>query len=143
VRYLAFMIREFRSMKPVVLLVASALALAGTAMVPSAGAQQVAGDPVRGKTVYARCAACHDLNTGATRLGPSLKGVVGRTSGTMPNFNYSQAMKDKAVSWNGETLDAFLAAPAKYVPGNRMAFPPLANAQDRADLIAFLEQSAR
>lgn len=104
---------------------------------------QPAGDPVRGKTVYARCAACHDLNTGATRLGPSLKGVVGRTSGTMPNFNYSQAMKDKAVTWNAASLDAFLAGPARYVPGNRMAFPPLANAPDRADLIAFLQQSAR
>ncbi|MFN3456098.1 MAG: c-type cytochrome [Novosphingobium sp.] len=125
-------------MKSIVLLAAASLALAGTAM-----AQQASGDPVRGKTVYARCAACHDLNTGATRLGPSLKGVVGRTSGTMPNFNYSQALKDKAVAWNAETLDAFLSGPSKYVPGNRMAFPPLANPQDRADLIAFLEQSAR
>ena len=125
-------------MKPIALLAAVSLAIAGTAM-----AQQAPGDPVRGKTVYARCAACHDLNTGATRLGPSLKGVVGRTSGTMPNFNYSQALKDKAVVWNAETLDAFLSGPSKYVPGNRMAFPPLANPQDRADLIAFLEQSAR
>lgn len=125
-------------MKPVAFLAAASLAIVGTAM-----AQQAPSDPVRGKTVYARCAACHDLNTGATRLGPSLKGVVGRTSGTIPNFNYSQALKDKAVVWNAETLDAFLSGPSKYVPGNRMAFPPLANPQDRADLIAFLEQSAR
>jgi len=125
-------------MKPLALVAAASLAIAGTAM-----AQQSGGDPVRGKAVYARCAACHDLNTGATRLGPSLKGVVGRVSGTMPNFNYSQALKDKAVVWDAQSLDAFLAGPAKYVPGNRMAFPPLANPQDRADLIAFLEQSAR
>lgn len=118
-------------------LAAIALVVTGSAMAQSAG------DPVRGKSVYARCAACHDLNTGATRLGPSLKGVVGRTSGTMPNFNYSQALKDKAVVWDANTLDAFLAGPSKYVPGNRMAFPPLANPQDRADLIAFLQQSAR
>lgn len=125
------------------------LALMGTlglamvaGVVSQAGAQAAAGDPVRGKSVYARCAACHDLNTGATRLGPSLKGVIGRTSGTSPNFNYSQALKDKAVVWNAATLDQFLAGPAKYVPGNRMAFPPLANPQDRADLIAFLDQSA-
>lgn len=120
---------------------AFALAAAGGAMAQSAGS--AAGDPVRGKSVYARCAACHDLNTGATRLGPSLKGVVGRTSGTMPNFNYSQALKDKAVVWDATSLDAFLSGPSKYVPGNRMAFPPLANPQDRADLIAFLQQSAR
>lgn len=125
-------------MKPFALFAAASLAIAGNAM-----AQEAVGDPARGRTVYARCAACHDLNTGATRLGPSLKGVVGRTSGTMPNFNYSQAIKDKAVVWNAETLDAFLAGPSKYIPGNRMAFPPLANPQDRADLIAFLGQSAR
>lgn len=125
-------------MKPFALFAAASLAIAGNAM-----AQEAVGDPARGRTVYARCAACHDLNTGATRLGPSLKGVVGRTSGTMPNFNYSQAIKDKAVVWNAETLDAFLAGPSKYIPGNRMAFPPLTNPQDRADLIAFLGQSAR
>lgn len=126
-------------MKRLVIFSATVLALVGAGLASA----QPAGDPARGKTVYARCAACHDLNTGATRLGPSLKGVVGRTSGTMPNFNYSQAMKDKAVTWDAASLDAFLAGPARYVPGNRMAFPPLANAQDRADLIAFLQQSAR
>lgn len=126
-------------MKRIALFTAAVVALASTGVAVA----QPAGDPVRGKTVYARCAACHDLNTGATRLGPSLKGIIGRTSGTMPNFNYSQAMKDKAVVWNATTLDAYLAAPAKNIPGNRMAFPPMANAQDRADLIAFLQQSAR
>lgn len=129
-------------MKPLVILTAASLALAGTATAQQA-AGEIVGDPVRGKAVYARCAACHDLNTGATRLGPSLKGIVGRTSGTMPNFNYSQALKDKAVVWNAASLDAFLAGPAKYAPGNRMAFPPLSNPQDRADLVAFLDQSAR
>lgn len=134
------MIKGNRFIKRLAILPVAALAIAG---VGSALAQSAAGDPVRGKSVYARCAACHDLNTGATRLGPSLKGVIGRTSGTMPNFNYSQAIKDKALVWNAASLDAFLAAPAKTIPGNRMAFPPLASAQDRADLIAFLQQSAR
>lgn len=124
-------------MKRLALLPALALACASSAMA------EPAGNPVRGKTVYARCAACHDLNTGATRLGPSLKGIVGRTSGTMPGFNYSAAMKDKAVVWSPSILDAYLAAPAKTIPGNRMAFPPLTNAQDRADLIAFLGEAAK
>ncbi len=124
-------------MKRFALIPIAALAFAGVATA------QPAGDPARGKTVFARCAACHDLNTGATRLGPSLKGIVGRTSGTMPKFTYSAAMKDKAVLWNAATLDAYLASPAKNIPGNRMAFPAMANAQDRADLIAFLGQSAR
>lgn len=125
-------------MKRIAMIVSATVALAGV----SGAMAQPAGDPARGKTIFARCAACHDLNTGATRLGPSLKGVVGRTSGTMPNFNYSPAMKNKAVVWNAATLDAYLAAPAKNIPGNRMAFPPMTNAQDRADLIAFLQKSA-
>lgn len=134
------MSKQTRLINRLAILPIAALALVG---VGSALAQGAAGDPVRGKSVYARCAACHDLNTGATRLGPSLKGVMGRTSGTMPNFNYSQAMKDKAIVWDATSLDAYLAAPSKTIPGNRMAFPPLANPQDRADLIAFLQQSAR
>ncbi|WP_421880476.1 c-type cytochrome [Novosphingobium sp.] len=139
------MTKETKPMKRIVLSGAAVLALAGATFAgfTNAFAQSAEGDAARGKTVYARCAACHDLNTGATRLGPSLKGVMGRTSGTSPSFNYSQALKDKAVVWNAASLDQFLAAPAKYAPGNRMAFPPMANAKDRADLIAFLEQSAR
>lgn len=130
-------------MKRIALACAASLAVAGIALAGSASAQSSGGDAVRGKAVYARCAACHDLNTGATRLGPSLKGVMGRTSGTMPSFNYSSALKSKAIVWDAGSLDQFLAAPAKMVPGNRMAFPPMTNAQDRADLIAFLAQSAR
>ncbi len=127
------------------LVTAAVVAITGTAFAQGAApaVTPAKGDPARGRTVFARCAACHDLSTGANRLGPSLKGIIGRTSGTAPGFVYSQAMKDKAVVWNTATLDAYLAAPALYVPGNRMAYPPMANGQDRADLIAFLEQSAR
>lgn len=117
----------------------SALTAAGAAQ----AAGGTAGDAARGKTVFARCAACHDLNTGAIRMGPSLKGIVGRKAGSFDNFTYSGSMKGKGVTWNAETLDAFLAGPMKYIPGTRMAFPGLSNAQDRADVIAYLKQSAR
>ncbi|MCW1384148.1 cytochrome c family protein [Novosphingobium sp. KCTC 2891] len=118
---------------------AAVLAVTGSAV---AGAQ-TAGDPAKGKTVYARCAACHDLNTGATRLGPSMKGIVGRKAGSVAGFNYSPAMKAKAVTWNAQALDQYLAAPAKFIPGNRMPFAGLPNPQDRADLIAYLKQAAK
>ncbi len=121
------------------------LVLVGAAMMAGAStaSAQAAGDPAKGKTVYARCAACHDLNTGATRLGPSMKGIVGRKAGSVAGFAYSPAMKAKAVTWNAQALDAYLAAPAKYIPGNRMPFAGLPNAQDRADLIAYLKQAAK
>lgn len=123
------------------------LGAATLAALTAAGAAQAAGAPAgdaaRGKTVFARCAACHDLNTGAIRLGPSLKGVVGRKAGTFANFSYSAGMKGKGVTWGPDTLDQFLTAPMKYVPGTRMAFPGLSNPQDRADVIAYLKVAAK
>ena len=124
-----------------------ALGAATLAALTAAGAAQAAGpaagDAARGKTVFARCAACHDLNTGAIRMGPSLKGVVGRKSGTFANFSYSAGMKGKGVTWGPDTLDQFLTAPMKYVPGTRMAFPGLSNPQERADVIAYLKVAAK
>ena len=124
-----------------------ALGAATLAALTAAGAAQAAGpaagDVGRGKTVFARCVACHDLNTGAVRMGPSLKGIIGRKAGTAANFGYSGAMKAKAVTWGPATLDAFLAAPMKYVPGTRMGFAGLSNPQERADLIAYLKQAAK
>ena len=109
----------------------------------AASAAAAGTDPVHGKTVFARCVACHDLNTGVTRLGPSLKGVIGRKSGSVAGFAYSPALKGSNLVWNTATLDGYLASPMKYIPGSRMPFAGLPNAQDRADLIAYLEQSAR
>jgi len=124
-----------------------AFGAAALAALTAAGAAQAAGpaagDAARGKTVFARCAACHDLNTGAVRMGPSLKGIIGRKAGSVANFGYSAGLKGKGVTWNVDTLDAFLAGPMKYVPGTRMAFPGLSNAQDRADVIAYLKQAAK
>lgn len=120
-----------------------AATLAALAVAGAAQAAGPAGDATRGKTVFARCAACHDLNTGAIRMGPSLKGVFGRKAGTFANFSYSAGMKGKGVTWDANTLDAFLTAPMKYVPGTRMAFPGLGNPQDRADVIAYLKVAAK
>ena len=110
---------------------------------PTGSSGALAGDPVRGHTVYARCIACHDLNTGVTRLGPSLKGVMGRKAGGVDDFAYSAAMKGSGVTWDAASLDAFLKAPASFMKGSRMAFAGLPDAQDRADVIAYLQQSAR
>lgn len=122
----------------VVITIAAALVAlsAGTA------ASAAGGDAAHGKVVFARCAACHDLNTGKTVLGPTLKGIVGRKSGSVPGFAYSSALKTKAVDWTAANLDAFIAAPTKYAPGTRMPFAGLPDAKDRADLIAYMQQAA-
>jgi nitrite reductase (NO-forming) len=100
------------------------------------------GDAVAGRQVFKKCQACHSLEPGKTILGPSLAGIVGRKSGSEPDFNYSPAMKQAALNWDPATLDAYLMDPQKLVPGNRMPFPGLKNDHDRKDVIAFLAAPA-
>ncbi|EGD58461.1 cytochrome c, class I [Novosphingobium nitrogenifigens DSM 19370] len=121
-----------------VMLAGAALAAAGIAT----NANAAGGDAAHGKTVFARCAACHDLNTGKTLLGPTLKGIVGRKSGSIAGFAYSPAMKAKGVVWTPGNLDQFITSPTKFVPGTRMPFAGLPDAKDRADVIAYLQQAA-
>jgi len=119
-------------------LTAGLAALAAGAFMVPAMAQNAAGDAARGRTVFARCAACHAVTPGTNRIGPSLAGVVGRKAGSVAGFNYSPAMKGSKVVWNARSLDTFLTRPSAIVPGTRMAFAGIANPADRANLIAYL-----
>jgi cytochrome c len=102
-----------------------------------------AGDPVAGKVVSARCGACHSFTPGQNKMGPSLAGVVGRKSGTVPDFNYSPAMAGIHLTWDKATLDKYLTNPRAVVPGTKMIFPGIPNAVDRANLIAFLSAESQ
>jgi cytochrome c len=115
--------------------VALAAALAGEA----AGAAR--GDPRAGEAIYARCLACHAL--AYDRTGPRHCGVVGRKAGGVPGFAYSEAMRRAGLTWNAATLDRFLADPMRAVPGTSMGYAGIADAGERADLIAFLAAAAR
>ena len=97
-----------------------------------------------GKTLVARqCAACHSVNEGGKNgVGPNLYGVLGATHGHAAGFNYSDALKGKKGAWNYEELNAWLAKPATYAPGTRMAFAGLPSVQQRADIIAYLRTLA-
>ena len=118
----------------------SLLALA--AVTPAAALAQ-AGDAVKGKVVFARCALCHDVKPGPKKMGPALNGLFGRTSGTIAGFTYSPAMQKAKIRWDAKTLDAFLAKPSAVVPGNRMAFAGVPQAADRANLIAYLKSATK
>lgn len=105
---------------------------------------QAAGDPAKGKMIFNRCKACHTL-TAAERLkmGPSLAGVFGRKAGTSEGYKYSPAMAEADVVWGADTLDQYLADPKGFIPQNKMIFPGLKKEQDRADVIAYLEQATK
>jgi cytochrome c len=80
---------------------------------------------------------------GLQRTGPSLAGVFGRKAGTAQGFQrYSRALKEADVIWTAAALDAWLADPKQFLPGNRMTFPGIEDAKARADLIAYLAVAA-
>jgi cytochrome c len=106
-----------------------ALAAAGPALAQDAAAGAA--------TFKSRCQACHTVAPGQTPgMAPNLWGVVGRKAGST-QFNYSTALKASGLTWSTATLDTFLTAPTKMVPGTRMVIP-VTDAKERGDLIAYL-----
>lgn len=118
------------------------LVIAGVSLSVSTAAL-AAGDVAKGQKIYKKCKACHALEAGKKKIGPSLHGVFGRTSGTLEGFKYSKAMKAAAIVWDETTIGEYLASPKKYIPKNRMAFPGLKKEKDRADLIAYLKDATQ
>ena len=102
------------------------------------GAALAAGDAEKGAKVFNKCKACHTLEAGKNKLGPSLHGIFGRTSGSVEGFKYSEAMKEAGVVWSEETIAEYLTNPKDYIPKNKMVFVGLKNEEDRSDVIAYL-----
>jgi cytochrome c len=110
------------------------------AAVPSARAVDADGDPAVGKAIFQRiCQNCHSNEIGVNKVGPSLWNVVGRQAGTVPDFEYSNAMKSNKAVWSISSLDAYLADPRGDVHGVKMFFRGLPEAKDRGDVIAYLQ----
>ncbi len=97
------------------------------------------GDAAKGKRVFIKCMACHGVDEGQHKIGPSLYGVIDSPAGAAEEFKYSPVMADSDVVWTDETLFMYLGDPASFMPGNRMIFPGLPSGQDRADVIAYLK----
>jgi len=116
-----------------------ALALAACAAPAASKNAGSNGDPKAGEAIYSRCLACHAL--AYDRTGPRHCGLFGRRAGSVKGFAYSKAMKRSNIVWNAKTLDRFLSNPMKAVPGTAMGYAGIADKQERADLIAYLEQA--
>jgi cytochrome c len=121
----------------------SLLTMIAALILATTGDGGAAGDPEAGGQVFRTCAACHTLEPGVHRTGPSLAGVFGRKAGTAEGFHrYSEALRSANLVWREDTLNGFLADPQAFLPGNRMTFPGITDAQARADVIAYLKNSA-
>ncbi|WP_417484265.1 c-type cytochrome [Maricaulis salignorans] len=96
-------------------------------------------DLANGQRQFRRCQSCHTLNEGGRHtVGPNLHDVIGHPAASAAGFSYSRALREAGLTWDLETLDAWIENPRELVPGNRMSFVGLRNAQDRRDVIAYM-----
>lgn len=101
---------------------------------PYAGA-----DKDNGQRLAQMCKACHTLGAGGVHMiGPNLSGFFGKPAGSAERYAYSAALQEADFAWTPRALDAWLARPARFLPGNRMSFPGVSSASDRVDVIAYL-----
>ncbi len=115
--------------------------------IPGAGSEQAGAAVAAASTASAaetpaafnQCKICHTTEPGQHLVGPSLAGVYGRKAGTVGGYPSSPAMRASGLTWDDATLDRFLEAPLKVVPGTRMTFAGLKDAAERRDVIAYLK----
>ena len=108
------------------------------AAAPEADASEAAatGAP---PAAFAQCRTCHAVEAGKNGVGPSLAGIVGRKAGSVAGYAYTDANKNSGLTWDEATLDEYLTAPAKKVPGTKMAFAGIADAAKRKEVIEYLK----
>lgn len=112
------------------------LLTAGAAAAPDPATLQ------RGEQIYARCAACHAIES--NRTGPQHCGLFGRRAGSTPGYDsYSKAMRDTRIVWDERSLNVFLQDPMKAVPGTTMGYAGVKDDRERADVIAWLREATR
>ena len=100
------------------------------------------GDPAKGEKVFRKCKSCHAVGEGAkNKIGPLLNGIIDAEIASVEGFKYSKAFLEKkaeGVTWNEESLDAYLTKPKDFITGTKMSFAGLRKEKDREDVIAYL-----
>lgn len=98
-----------------------------------------------GAEVFRACIACHTLkHDDGIRAGPSLAGLFGRKIATLPDYNFSPALKKLSIVWTPETVaKLFEVGPTAYTPGTKMPEQKIGSAEDRAALVKFLEKATK
>jgi cytochrome c len=107
---------------------------------PEIGPLLAKADAKRGQQIAKKCIQCHTFDAGGPqRIGPNLHGIVNQKAGQKTGFPYSKDLLCKDITWTPETLNLLLHKPRALIPGTRMSFAGLSKAEDRADVIAYLQ----
>ncbi len=115
-------------------------AAAAFALIGFAG-QAMAQDAEAGEKSFAKCRACHQIGeTAKNSVGPNLNGLIGRHSGAVEGYNYSDANKSSGLTWDEATFKEYIKNPRAKVPGTKMVFAGITNETEIDNLVAYLKQ---
>jgi len=100
-----------------------------------------AQDLAAGERSFKKCLPCHAVGEGAKhKVGPTLNGLEGRTSGTMEGYNYTDANKNAKIVWDEANFREYIRDPRARIPGTKMIFAGIKNEKEVTDLWAYLKQ---
>ena len=115
-------------------------AAAAFALISFAG-QAMAQDAEAGEKSFAKCRACHQIGeTAKNSVGPNLNGLIGRHSGAVEGYNYSEANKNSGLTWDEATFKDYIKNPRAKIPGTKMVFAGITNETEIDNLVAYLKQ---
>ncbi|CAO3641775.1 unnamed protein product [Cunninghamella blakesleeana] len=99
------------------------------------------GDISNGAKLFKQyCSHCHSIKKDEViKAGPNLYGIFGRLSGQMKDYPCSQAIKDKNIIWDEQTLSDYIEDPKKYIPGTKMHYHGVKKEKARDDIISYLK----
>ena len=97
------------------------------------------GDADNGAIIYQdACGQCHQLNAGLNKKGPLLMNIYGAPAAELEDYTYSDGLKTSGWIWDAQTLDPYIADAEKAMLDSKMLSNPMPDAQERADVIAYL-----
>ncbi len=115
--------------------------LVAAALIAVSTGAALAQDAAKGANVFRKCQPCHAVGPGAkNKVGPELNGLDGRHSGSVADYNYSDANKKSGIVWNEANFKQYIKNPRAKIPGTKMIFAGIKNEQDIDDLWAYVKQ---
>ncbi|MDX8403699.1 MAG: c-type cytochrome [Mariprofundaceae bacterium] len=80
--------------------------------------------------VKRKCASCHYLDRNLRKIGPSLKGIMGK----------APSIKEIPFEiWTEEAMDRWIENPRSIKKKTKMAIPGIKNAEERKAIITYLK----